>query len=68
MYIALEYLSYVIAVVLFCGVLFAGSTLFVLSQEGARYLATSTRRVAQRAAAAAKSAVAVSSSASNSAR
>ncbi len=63
MYIMLEYLSYVILVTLLGAVLFAGSTLVLIGQEGAKYIAYNYRKVAARtlhaAAATAETAAAV---------
>lgn len=47
-YIALEYLAYVLVVALLGVVLFGTSALILVSQEGAKHLAASSRKVAER--------------------
>jgi len=47
-YIALEYLAYVLVVVLLGAVLFGTSALILVSQEGAKHLAASSHKVAER--------------------
>ena len=62
-YIVVEYLTYIIVVTLLGAVLFGTSAVALLSQEGAKYLARNSRKVAERtlqaAAATAKTAAAV---------
>lgn len=48
LYIALEYLTYVFVVTLLGTALFATSTLVLLSQEGAKHVAATSRRVVDR--------------------
>ena len=49
MYIVLEYLTYVVVVILLSALVFATSILFLLSREGAKHLAHTSRKVAERA-------------------
>jgi hypothetical protein len=68
MFIVLEYLSSVFLAAVLVAFLFGTSALFVLSQEGAKQLAPTSRKVAERTlqwvAAAAKSAQSLSAFAS----
>ncbi len=49
MYIALEYLTSVVVVILLGALVLATSILFLLSQEGAKHLVHTSREVAERA-------------------
>ena len=48
MYYLAEYLIYVAVASVLGALLFAASTVFVLSQEGAKYLPTASRKAAER--------------------
>jgi hypothetical protein len=48
MYIALEYLTSVVVVILLGAFVWATSILFLLSQEGAKHLVHTSRKVAER--------------------
>ena len=48
LYIVLEYLTYVLVVLLIGAILFGTSALLILGQEGAKHLAVSSRKVAER--------------------
>jgi hypothetical protein len=48
MYIVLEYLAYVFVTVIAAALLFAGSALVVLSREGVKQFAPTSRKIANR--------------------
>ncbi len=49
MYIILEYLAYVAVVSTLAAVLFAASAMFLISKEGAKRLAETSRKIAEQA-------------------